>query len=179
MGGGGCHTMLQWGSWKLFQKVVGYNSIRLLLHIAAGCKWCYLALGAFQIKQHRNHLVLNMEPLIAKTEVANSKHVLHLCAAASASSRHVFCFCAPNQWPFLVGSWNQFIPQQSSYTFNIFQWLGTTKNSCFKTVPNCFQNQNLVDRDREKDIGGTLKYQTPEPDDELQNSFWIQRDVWW
>ena len=48
-----------------------------------------------------------------KTTDANSKHVLHLCA--DASSRLGSFFCTPNQWPFLVVCWNQFIPQQGSY----------------------------------------------------------------
>ena len=39
-----CRILIQW-------------SMRLLLHIAAGCKWCYLAFSDVQIKQHCNHLV--------------------------------------------------------------------------------------------------------------------------
>ena len=52
----------------------------------------------------------------------NSQHVLHRCA--DTSSRLGSFFCTPNQWPFLVVCWNQFIPQQGSYiqTFRVLIW---------------------------------------------------------
>ena len=57
-----------------------------------------------------------------KTRDADSKHVLHLCA--DTSSRLGSFFRTPNQWPFLVVCWNQFIPQQGSYnqTFKVLMW---------------------------------------------------------
>ena len=98
-----------------------------ILHIAAGwsAPFCLLFRVNVQTKQHRNHLVLKFwkwKSWSTKTGDANSTHVLHLCA--NTSSRLVFFFCAPNQWPFLVVCWNQFIPQQGSYiqTFKVLIW---------------------------------------------------------
>ena len=76
--------------------VDGYSSVRLSLHIAAGCSCsstCYLAFKVISVSL--GHMVLKMEILIDQTRGANSKHVLHLCA--DTSSRLGSFFCIPNQ----------------------------------------------------------------------------------